>query len=410
VQEVLHRETRGVRYLCGALAVALTATSPETVDRLLVPMADAPAQLFTVATLLFALRASRRLETGHPAWLDLILTGLSFAFAYWVRHTQLVLALPIALAVALGCRSGKRPARLAVGSLLLVFGVALVAALPDVSYRWSVFGSPFATETTELPHMRLEYVGPMAIEVLRNALAAGEWGYLLPLALYGGIACIRNHPWESAVIATAFGAVLLVHLTYRFLRLRDLISIFPLVNLAVAYGAAAAARWAQATAGIARRPIRLGTVFLPVVLMCWVILSLALSRWSMIDDLWKPGWASFGYMDPAERRAFGRLEELTPEDSVIAASLNAGAVSLYASRDAVRPYDGWDEEAWAVFVDAMRDDERPIYLLDDGARMAAFIEGIEADYELERVEALAVPLYEASGREDGWLYRLELAP
>ena len=43
VQEVLRDEPRSVRYLTGALTVALLATSPEYVDRLLVPMADAGA-------------------------------------------------------------------------------------------------------------------------------------------------------------------------------------------------------------------------------------------------------------------------------------------------------------------------------------------------------------------------------
>jgi hypothetical protein len=407
VQEMLHREPTSVRYLTGALAVALTATSPEHVDRLLVPMADAPAQLFTLLTLLFALRSMRRLEVGKRATADLILTGSCFALAYWVRHTQLFLAIPIIVAVALGNRTRPSPARHIIGSLLLVFGVAFVVALPDIMYRWSVFGSPFATETTELPHMGFQYLAILAGQTLRDALVAGEWGYLFPFAIYGGYRLVRGNPREAAVIGSALGAVLLVHLTYRFLRLRDLISLFPLVNLAVAYGAVVLVRKARALVVQLSWPLRLGAGLLPVVALGWVILSLSMSRWAMIDDLWKPGWASFGYMQPEERQAFEQLEELTPPGSIIAASLNAGAVAMYTGRDAIRPYDGWAGDEWSVFLDAMRADLRPVYLLDDGARMAEFIQNIEAVNRLAPIEALRVPLFDAAERETGWLYLLE---
>jgi hypothetical protein len=291
---------------------------------------------------------------------------------------------------------------------LLAFAAAsLVTALPDVAYRWRVFGGPFATETTELPLMGLQHIGPVAWQMLRDALASGEWGYLFPLALYGGFRLARERPRQALVLGSAFAAVLLVHLTYHSLRLRDLISIFPLVDIAAAYGAVMLVQRAWTFARQPEASRRLGAALLSVSIVIWVILSLALSRWAMIDNLWKPGWASFGYMRADNRAAFDWLAQLTEPEAVIGASLNAGAVMMYTGRDAIRPYDSWTAAEWAVFLDAMRDRGRPVYLLDDGGLMAEFIEQEEARHRLTPIEELRVPLFYTRDRETGWLYRLE---
>ncbi|MFN2185942.1 MAG: hypothetical protein ACK2UU_18320, partial [Anaerolineae bacterium] len=407
-----HQPRRSIAALTGALAIALVATSPEHVDRLLVPMADAAAQLFTVLTLLFALRGMRQMEAGRRGLLSFTLAGITFAWAYWTRHTQLVLALPVLLAMLLGSQArrgettGKRLASIAL-PLLAFAAASLVAALPDIVYRWRVFGGPFATETTELPLMALQHIGPVAWQMLRDALVSGEWGYLFPLAIYGSYRLVRQRPRQALVLGSALAAVLLVHLTYHSLRLRDLISIFPLIDIAAAYGAVMLVQRAWSFARQPQVSRRLGAAFLSVSVVAWVILSLSLSRWAMIDNLWKPGWASFGYMRADNRAAFDRLVELTEQEAVIGASLNAGAVMMYTGRDAIRPYDSWTEAEWAVFLDAMRDRGRPVYLLDDGGLMAEFIEQEQAQHRLTPIAELRVPLFYTRDRETGWLYRLE---
>jgi len=57
--EALRQEVQAVRWSVAALACLLVATSPEGSERILVPMADAAAQLFTVLTLWLLLRACR---------------------------------------------------------------------------------------------------------------------------------------------------------------------------------------------------------------------------------------------------------------------------------------------------------------------------------------------------------------
>ncbi len=410
VQETLHGESKSVRYVTGALAVALLATSPEHVDRLLVPMADAPAQLFTILALLFALRGMRQLRDGGRGLGSFLLAGLAFGWAYWVRHTQIVLALPVLLALFLGNRARRPPTSVhrtpsLILPLVVFFGAALVAALPDILYRWHVFGGPFATETTELPLMGWQHVGPVAWQMLRDSLVAGEWGYLFPFALYGAYRVARQRPRQALVLGSAFAAVLLIHFTYRSLRLRDLISLFPLVDLAAAFGAVALVRLAWTlTHG---RTARLGPALLSAGTIAWLILSLALSRWAMIDNLWKPGWASFGYMRTGHRAAFDRLAEVTPPQAIIGASLNAGAVMLYTGRDAIRPYDSWTDAEWETFLDAMQAGGRPVYLLDDGGLMVEFIQKQRIRHQLTPIEELYIPLFYTRDRETGWLYRLE---
>jgi hypothetical protein len=253
--------------------------------------------------------------------------------------------------------------------------------------------------------MGLQHIGPVAWQMLRDSLAAGEWGYLFPLALYGGYRLGRERWPQALVLGSAFTAVLLVHLTYHSLRLRDLISLFPLLDLAVAYGAVALVGlgW-RITRGLGQR---LGSALLPAALVAWLILSLALARWAMIDNLWKPGWASFGYMRAEHRAAFDRLAELTPSEAVIGASLNAGAVMMYTGRDAIRPYDSWTAEEWTTFLEAMEARGRPVYLLDDGGLMADYIATEQERHRLTAIEELQVPLFNTQDRETGWLYRLE---
>jgi len=415
VREALRGQSRSASALTGGLTVAILATSPEHVDRLLVPMADATAMLFTALTLLFALHGMHRLEKNRTGLLPFALAGLSFAWAHWTRHTQIVLALPVVLAIFLGSRtqSDKRASRLlatVIPPLLIFSAAALIAVLPDIIYRWRVFGGPFATETTELPLMGLQHIGPVAAQMLRDSLASGEWGYLFPLAIYGGYLLARRQLRSSLVLGTAFAAVLLVHLTYHSLRLRDLISLFPLVNLAVAYGVVTLVQHARALVMGRSARVQLGTAFLAVAALAWVILSLSLSRWAMIDNLWKPGWASFGYMRADNRAAFDRLAELTEPDAIIGASLNAGAVMMLTGRDAIRPYDSWTEDEWGIFVSDMNARGRSIYLLDDGGLMARFIEQEQGLHRLTPIAELRVPLFNTRDRETGWLYLLEEGP
>jgi hypothetical protein len=95
---------------------------------------------------------------------------------------------------------------------------------------------------------------------------------------------------------------------------------------------------------------------------------------------------------------------------VVGASLNAGAISLYSGRDAIRPYESWSEGEWSTFLAAMRSAGRTVYLFDDGEQMARFIESQARSRRLAAIEALPLPLFSARESGTGWLYRLEWDP
>jgi hypothetical protein len=127
----------------------------------------------------------------------------------------------------------------------------------------------------------------------------------------------------------------------------------------------------------------------------------------MLDDLWKPGWASFGFVRAEQRAAFDRIAALTPPESIVGASLNAGALTMYTRRDTIRPYDRWTEDEWLSFLGAMHSEGRPVYLLDDGNLMADFIEEQPVRLRLIAVEELQIPVFDDNLRDRGWLYRVE---
>ncbi|NIV39728.1 MAG: hypothetical protein GWN58_63080 [Anaerolineae bacterium] len=80
---------------------------------------------------------------------------------------------------------------------------------------------------------------------------------------------------------------------------------------------------------------------------------------------------------------------------------------MYTTRDAIRPYDSWTEKEWEIFLGAMRQSGRPVYLLDDGGLMAEFIATQQTQRSLTPIEELKIPLFYTRDRETGWLYRLE---
>ncbi len=101
------------------------------------------------------------------------------------------------------------------------------------------------------------------------------------------------------------------------------------MDLAVAYGAVSSGALGPWPAARTAAAGAAGPGAAASAAIAWIVLSLALSRWAMVDNVWKPGWASFGYMRAEQRAAFDRLAELTPPEAIIGASLNAGAIMMY---------------------------------------------------------------------------------
>ena len=232
--EVVRHRSGNERWLTAGLAAFLLATLPEQIDRVLVPMADATAQLLTTLTVLCALGARR----GHP-WLWGALAGLACGGAYWVRHTQLMLIVPLLLAAVLW---SERRWQRGLAFLMPCAVVALVVACPDLAYHHFVFGSVLTPESPEAYLFGGEHVGSTALLMLDSAMRRAEFGFVVLFIGYGVYRLARENGRGLTVLLTTVAAVLAIHLPYAPLRWRDLLSIAPLLALLAACGLAAFVR------------------------------------------------------------------------------------------------------------------------------------------------------------------------
>jgi hypothetical protein len=390
-------------FAVAGLTVALTATAYQQVELQMTPMADIAAQLFTVLAIGLALGAQ-----GRGAPLRAALSGLCLGIAFDIRYTQVLLAPAIALALAWGARGFAR-ARL--GLVAICAGAAWLAAAPVLAYHWAVFGSPFVTGSDELAHFSPARLPETAGRTLGALGHYREFGLLVPSLAVGLLAAARRSRRALVVALLAFVVLFGFHALYAYLRLRDLLFLFPFLSWLAALGIVTAARAAYWAARRSSRPrawaaLRVGLVgALSVCLVLRAMETLAMPA--------NRGFAAFGHLTAAQRASFDRLRQLTPEDAVIGASLNSGAVELHAGRSAFRPA-GWTAEALVRFVDALRAAGRPVFVLDDGEAMGEALRVLRARYGLVEVARLDVPYYDAIGggsrNRRAPLYRLSSPP
>ncbi len=377
VNEALRGEPGALRYVVATLTCALVATSPEGSERILVPMADAAAQLFTTLTLWLLLRERHsRLPT------DAFLAGACFGMAYWIRHPQLPLGIAAVVAASLGRRSLRR--RL---TELAAFGVAAaLVALPDLTYHRVVFGGWLHAESSEVELLSWHNIPTSLTEVVRQGfLRRGELGFVVGFALYGGWAWGRRHKRAATLLVAGVGGVLIFHLAYAALRPRDLIAILPALYLCAAYGLVGTWRWLQRQR---LPPAAFG------VLCCLALL--AARSYHTLSMPWRTDVITFGHVNADQYREFLRLRDLVPDNGVVGCMLNGGAVELHSGREAVHPAPWTDEELYR-WVEALHERGRPFYILDDGEEMAAVMTRLERRYRLVFVSKLNLPYFAIGG-------------
>ena len=389
--EYCRERTALERALIAALAVALLATSWEQVDRSLVPLVDVQAQLFSVLAVWFALRGTR----GNLGKLGGALTGLALGAAYLVRHTQVLLALPIVIA------AWQLPTRERARFLVIVALASFIVALPDLIYHQQNFGSWLTPESSELKHFALANFLPGAGKIAERFFAGNEFGYLFPFLLYGAYRAWRDDARKFTIIATWLGVLGAFHLFYEAIRMRDLLPEFPAVVLLTAYGVVALARDLRA------RPDRFpktGQVLASVVIFLALLLTLTRTQFTLLRVV-QPPKVTFGYVTAAQRASFDRIAALTPSNAVIGSTMNDGAIDLYARRATFRPGD-WSSAERATFVDAMLRAHRRVFLLDDGAETSDARRDLSARYTLKQIVVLDVPLFSIVDGTPGTLWEM----
>jgi len=372
------------------MAAFILATSWEQIDRLLVPMADVAAQLFTILAVVFTLRAMR----GNHRLYGL-LAGLSFGGAYWARHTQLVVGLSVLLAVAL---LGRERSRKEKRGFLLLFGlVSFVMALPDLVYHRLSFGNFLTPESEELALFALSHLVTTGPRLGRELLRGNEFGYLVPFLLYGTYKMWRQKKGSFVVLGSWILALVLFHLPYVALRLRDLLSAFPALIALTVYGMISLWKVATSQRGVSTlRGLLASLAILSLLLLPAYRTRITLTRPFAFSE------ATFGYVTGEERRAFDQLAAYTSPGSLIGTSLNGGPIDLYSGREAFRP-ESWTAWELETFLLAMWDEGQEIYLLDDGPELASTLSHLSP--RLIPIVRLDVPLF---GEEaTGYLYRVE---
>jgi hypothetical protein len=379
----------------GGLAGALILTSREVVWRSLVPMADAAAMALATLAMLALVRAQQRNSLCWSA-----VAGLALGMGYWVRHPLLPLCVA-ALPLVIG---GRWTLRRRVVHALVLGGAALSLALLDLRYHAHALGSPWTPESPEAALLSWRHIGSgLGLFLDQGLLGRYEFGFLLPLIVYGAWLQARQ-PAErpqTVIMALAFGGVLLFGLSYRALRLRDLLALFPW--LALWFGRGWAGLWARANAPQQGRIIRRAAL----LMLVWVALS-ARTTWTL-QRLQDPQISTFGYLSAAQRRAYDQLVSLVPEDAVVACSLNAGAIARYTGRETVRPA-AWSEDDFQRFAHWLAQEDRPLYAVQDGSEMAQWLSRARAaGHSFSFTSTLNLPTFDLGGepyRPGATVYRL----
>jgi len=388
------------RRLASAIAILGLSTSYEQVDRILAPMADAAAELFTILSMLFLWLTLQQETNLRKRLLWAFLTGACFGWAYFIRHTLLSLGIVIVGALALRLR--HQP-----GVLLKVLGLwalgAFLMALPDIFYRWTVFGSPLSPESSELALFTLSNITVTSQQMLSIAVHNFEFGPFIPLIILGIIGLFRSETTGRSVLALLvawISAVVVVQLPYGPLRIRDLMAAFPAIYLMGGWGAIVLWRWATRTKSIP------SWQYLQVILVLFLIFALFTPRIQrLLPWLWQ-GHQSFGHLTSQQRAEFEKLKLITPAQSVIGCTLNSGAVDLYGERETFRP-GYWSAEAFVRFVQDMDENGKPVYLLDDGSGIASTLIFAQQSFGLTPVAKLDVPIFgETSMGKTPTLFRL----
>ncbi|MGC9358407.1 MAG: ArnT family glycosyltransferase, partial [Anaerolineae bacterium] len=382
--EVLHDWPQDRRVLAAGVAVFILATSYEQVDRLLVPMADVSSQLFSTLTIYFALRATRERASGR---LFAVLSGLALGFAFNARYTQVLMAAAVAFLFIVAYRDEGWKRTVTV--LAYAAGAAWIAALPVLAYHWIAFGHPFSVGSTELEAFGWASLPVTTVRMLEAFFSPNEFLYVAPFLAWGFWRLWRTSRRTTGALHLWLGIITCFHLFYLALRLRDLLSVFPVLALWVGAGLADILGRAEGIRRPRRRQVAQALSFLLVITLLRTGATLLLAFPPMHFN-------TFGYLLGDQRRAFDTLATLVPPEATVAASLNSGAVALYADRDIVRPEE-WSPEQWVGYVEDMLAAEEPIFVLVDGRRMEAPLDALRGRYRLNHVGSLPMPYFYPDG-------------
>lgn len=375
-----------------AISVLVLATSLLQISWLAVPMADIPAQLFSMLAIVFVLRMRHskiKIPTQQSDLINGFLAGLCLGTAFAIRYTQVLMAVPMLYGFFLIFWQERQVRRRGLQTLLATgVGAWLVAGIV-FWYHNTAFGHPLAVGSEELGHFSLDNLSLTMPRVWNDLFTRDEFRWLAPFLVWGLFRLMQKYRHVALVLGLWFGVLLAFHLPYHYLKLRDLLSVFPVLAFIVGFG----------VADIVKTICEIKTDQLRGWLLAGLIASslvFFVLRLHTTPYLSKNGFTNFGYLNAEQRTSFDKLADATPENAIIGVSLNSGAVILHSDRSIVRPYE-WSTDDWFEFIDRAQADNHVIYLLVESVDMEPILEATLQRYDVEPVIALQMPYFHFAG-------------
>ncbi|RIK27147.1 MAG: hypothetical protein DCC52_09605 [Chloroflexi bacterium] len=128
------------------------------------------------------------------------LCGLSLGIAYLIRHSALVMLVPLAL-VATRWGSTRREKFFLIAAALCVFAITIA---PDFFYRVNVLGSPFAVESPESAQTNFYAAPRQILQMLAALFSVTGFGPLILLAPFGWWILAREKKRFAAGVLAAW--------------------------------------------------------------------------------------------------------------------------------------------------------------------------------------------------------------
>ena len=390
------------------LAAALLLTSLEQTIRLSTPLADLATQLFTTLAIIAAFGPWKLEVRDRKIGIWSLGLGVFSALAYLTRYTQLLLIpglvigrwLLVAGDWRLAAGRWQRANRLLFHGSLFIASFFIIT-LPDFAYRTVAFGSPFAFASGELAQFSLADVPAVTLRLLTDL--AADFNVAVPFIIVGIIVLLRRHRRLAIALTLVLGPAILFHLPYHYLKLRDLLFIFPALCALAAFGAHAAvsSQWSEVSGHKSgdsnhrsRFTLHAQRSFFIFHSSLFIVLAFRFNAQLPFLN----GFYTYGFLTAGQRAQIESIADVTPPDAIVAGSLNTGAVSLYAGRDTLRPGRllqpgrNWSDDEFLAFVKAA---DRPLYLLMDSEEMAAPAAALRA--RLTPIAELYLPYYYRDG-------------
>jgi Dolichyl-phosphate-mannose-protein mannosyltransferase len=392
-----------------AITVFLTVTSYQQVEWQMIPMADLASQVFSLLALWLAWRAQGR-------WRWAVAAGVALGMAFNVRYTQVLIA--PALVFVLWPTGPRAPALTDAvrqpGVLLraltpgLVCGLAaLLTVMPTFAYHNAWFGSPFQTGSEELQHFSISLLPATTLRALGDWHWYREYGLITPLIGLGAVACWLRARRLAVALVLFVLPVFGLHMLYSYFRLRDLLSIFPIISLFAAIGVVTA--WTWVTRGhvdafgrglsLSTGPVGKPSVpraLLSIALIYAVSFVFVLRSMETLAMPINRGFSAFGYLVPGQRESFNALARVTEPNAAIGGTLNSGAIDLHAGRQSFRP-GVWPPADAVKFIEALLARGTPVYLLVDGDELKTVEPALQSRFTLTEIIRVNVPYYQAVG-------------